>query len=223
MKKHGISNERSSMKNNHPCILAIAVLLGLMQGADATLIQIGDANLGGTKTTDGPGTRLNIELDGVNLGPNTYHVMQFGLDTAGTGNITPLLFQRNTLDNGYTVLWVGDDISVSGTGLSTTSYSYGAETFSLASPTEVFVGAWHDGAAKVRLVNGVGRTAHDNSPPASYVVGQNLLDGSISHSNLGRTYMMEANIAVPEPSTFTLLLGGLAASVLRRRRRHLFE
>ena len=226
MKKHGISNERSSMKINHPCLLAVAVLLGLVQGADATLIQIGDASLGGDRT-DGNGSRLNIELDGVNLGPNTYHVMQFGLDTAGTGAVTPLLFQRNNPNDGYTVLWVGSNINVSGTGISTTNYSYGAEMFSLTSPTEVFVGAWHDGGAKVRFINNSGATDHDgNRPgipqnPTSFFVGQNLADTDITNSGIRRTYMMEANIAVPEPSTTFVLAAALGLTGWRRRRRRL--
>jgi len=207
-------------------IVIIAVTSTTSQVSAAT-IQIGDANLGATGVDTAGESRLNIELSAVNLVAGTYNVLQYEIDTDGVGNVTPLLFQRNALDSGYNVLWVGTDIAVTGTGapnVATTNYTAGSEQFTLTGTTDVFVGAWHDGGARVRWQSG-GATDHDGGAtqsPTSFVVAQEILDSDITNSGIGRTYMVEATVnLVPEPSTFCLtafgLLGLLACG--RRRRR----
>ena len=71
---------------------------------EAAVVQLGSAEVGGTGVdTDGQ-SRINIELDASNFAAGTYNVLQFRLDAEGDGDVTPLLFQRNGSNNGYTVL-----------------------------------------------------------------------------------------------------------------------
>ncbi len=205
-------------------LLSSFVGLAFVTASQAALTQIGDANLGATGVDTAGQSRINIELDAVNLAAGTYNVTQFELGVDGTGNVTPLLFVRNGANNGYTVLWVGSDIGVTGaaaTVVTTTNYGAGAEQFTLGSATDVYVGAWHDGGALVAWQPGNG-TDHDGGvaqTPTSFAVSDTLLDSDISHSGIGRTYMIEASVdVVPEPSSAVLLgLGGLALMLRRRR------
>lgn len=204
-------------------ILSLVLLVGLTQISGATII--GNANLGATAVDNAGESRLNIELDAVSFVAGTYGVSQFEVDTDGSGIVTPLLLQRNALDNGYDVIWVGSDINVSGTSapnVTTTNYTPGSEQFTVTgASTDVFVGAWQDGNARVRLLFG-GGTDHDGGvvqTPTTFILGQNILDSDITNSGLPRTYSIGATI-IPEPST--LILTGLAflSLGLRRKKRN---
>lgn len=201
---------------------ACMALMALTRSVQAVPTQIGDAGLGGTGT-DSAGSRLNIELTSVALSAGKFNVIEIQSDTVGDGDVIPILLKRNGADNGYEVLWSGGDLAVTGTGNTTWNFSPGDEEFELSVGTDVFAGMHHDGAAKVRFLNG-GSVDHDGTPPATFNVGDNISDASISNSGLGRTYMFEITVdaapAVPEPATGALGLMGLGAlgAGLRRRR-----
>ena len=210
------------LNRTSPGLLAVTLLAALGTSLSSNAAQIGDANLNAS-LLDSAGSRLNIELDAVNLAAGTWDVTQFELGVDGTGNVTPLLFVRNGANNGYTVLWVGSDIAVTGavaTTVTTTNYGAGAEQFTLGSATDVYVGAWHDGGAKVAWQAGNG-TDHDggaSQSPTTFAVSDNPADSDITNSGLGRTYMIEATVAlVPEPGSLALL--GLGGLLIARRHR----
>ena len=187
-----------------------ALLAGiLISSAQAAPVQIGPgADLSGPHVADTANQeRLNVALtspagnDFINLAAGTYSVLDFQLNVGnhtaglgGAGTVAPMLL-TGTAGN-FTTLWVGSNFDPTSNGIQTAAnYARGAQTFTLASATDVYAGIFtrNQGSAVPLLNQSVGTTSHDGNGFTA-PTGPGDAVNSFSHSTLTRAYAFEVNV-----------------------------
>ncbi|MCA9263336.1 MAG: lamin tail domain-containing protein [Planctomycetales bacterium] len=175
-------------------------------------IRVGSgADLSGATGVDSAGVRLNVEPTFVQTLPaGTYNVqdISFAANSDGTGELLAFLAIQTAAGPTYQTIWVSSATRpAAGDSIHTVPYAAGSQQFTLTAETDVYAGAWHDGAAKVRFSSAATITNHDSSPITPSAAGETI--GDFSHPALNdRTYAYHITVAAEGGTTSGLARTG---------------
>src|SRR5687767_13558985 len=140
---------------------SLAVLSLIALSSAALAVQVGPGTAQPNIVFDGDGPRTNVTWgSAVNLGAGTFDVVDFAVNTnAANGIVVPFLATYSNVPNDptFTTVWVGPDLVGDNiAGDHTVNYAPGTQQFTLADPTGIYAGVWHDGISRVGLTLNVG-------------------------------------------------------------------
>lgn len=226
------NNKQAGVSRAGRCVLAGGLGVLLAGTAQAALVGPGfgipnDAN-------DSSGGRINVDESApLALAAGTYVATTFQFDAGIAGDVTPFVAFRPdpANDDRYQVLAVGTAQTITGAAQDQTLPFGGTATFTLATPTTVYVGIASNTQNPIALDNdtaaplltdheGGGQAASSYIIPAPGPAGIVPPDGQFSNPDLGRRYAFGVDVQlVPEPSSAAVIgLLALGLCGVRRRR-----